>query len=524
MTPDDLKQQLEATRDGYDEEGSWLRFQLDAYTGGGGFQGRVKQPIAGFWGSAAQAYASYSIIEALAKGSTKEKDTYLDRFDREDAIKFARRKNVVHYLNYVKPTTNLKISYITRKPHKRNNMPERLAEWVEDTGYDKAARRRALACAVLGWFPMLVDMPRTPEGAETAAQAGNMDPYATLMLPCELLDYLTDELGKLVWAKLCTTIKRRESWNAVEVEVKRYTIWTRTDFTIYEVVGETVSAPVQGAHKFGQVPIVFWRADTSVEDPIKADSINADVSTEARRLFNLVSEFDEHIRSQVFSILIWPSMGTTPGDKAEVGAGNGLQIGSEQKNVPYYLSPDAAVAATLEKRVEATVIEIYRMARVEYTKASGAGASAQSKQEEFEQTNLAIADFAASLASADRETLILVGRGLGINEEELQAIECVAHENYGSDDLNQEIEQVVTVLTVRMLGQTFRKELLVRFAQRMLPNMSADTRKLIESEIDDAVKKDEQEAEIVKNEPADPNAPDPNDAQGDGEDIPAAAE
>jgi hypothetical protein len=171
------------------------------------------------------------------------------------------------------------------------------------------------------------------------------------------------------------------------------------------------------------------------------------------------------------------------------------------------------VAATLESAILRTIVEIYRMARVEYTKASGANSSAQSKAEEFEQTNLAIADFAASLAAADRETLILAGRGLKCSEDELKKIECVAHENYGSDDLNEEIEQVVTVLAVRMLGRTFRRELLVRFAQRMLPNMSADTRKLIEGEIEEAVKKDEQEAEIMKKEAANAAA----DAGGDDE-------
>lgn len=504
-----LKDNLEKTREGYKAEGTWLRFLIDSYTGGGGFQGRIKQPCAGFWGAAANAYASYPIVKLLGDESvTTEENTYLDRFPREDPPKFQRRINVAHHLNYVKPTTNLKISFIMRKRHKRNNIPKKLEVWIESTGYNAGFRRRALVAAVFGWFPMVVDKPATPSDARNAAEAGNLDPYATLMLPCQLLDYLTDEFGQLVWAKTCLTVKKRERWDSDEVETKRYTIWTREDFTVYEVTGEVVNKTAEGKHPFLQVPIVFWRADTSVEDPVKADSINADVAMESRRLFNILSELDEHIRSQVFALLVMPSLGAAP-EKIEVGTTNGIQIGAEQKNVPFYLSPDASVAATLENAITRTIVEIYRMARVEYTKASGANSSAQSKAEEFEQTNLAIADFAASLAVADRETLILVGRGLGIDEKELQRIECVAHENYGTDDLNEEIDQIVTVLTVRMLGQTFRKELLVRFAQRMLPNMSAETRKTIEDEINAAVKKDEQEAEVMKVAEAKAAADDP---------------
>lgn len=515
MDPQTIKEKLEAKRAGFDDEGVWMRFLIDSYTGGGGFQGRVRQQPSGFWGAASEAYASYSILRSLSQSSAgPEKDTYLDRYPREDGPKFKRRRDVVHYLNYVKPTTNLKISYIVRKPHQRNNVPDRLAKWIEDSGWDKDFRRRALVTAVLGWYPMMVDMPRAPDGAGTAAQAGNMDPYAVLSLPCCLVDYLTDDAGKLAWAKMCTRVKVRPSWDAPCVETNRYTIWTPTDFTIYEVTGEHVSAPVTNPHSFGQVPIVFWRADTSVEDPVKADSLNADVALEGRRLFNILSELDEHIRSQVFALLVWPSRGTTPTGGAEVGVANGVQIDAEQKNVPYYLSPDASVAATLEKAIERTIIEIYRMARVEYTKASGTGSSAQSKQEEFAQTNLAIVDFAVSLAHADRDTLILVGRGLGISEDQLQKIECVAHQSYADEELQQEIDQVMSALTVRMLGPTFRKVILIRLAQRMLPNLTSETRAAIEAEISDEVLEDDQAEEAMEGEPASGELPGGADSEG----------
>lgn len=525
--PGDLKSQLEHTRDGYSAESTWLRFLIDAYTGGGGFQGKVRQPIAGFWGSAAEAYASLSVFSLMSgvHDESANTTTYLDRYPREDDRKFARRRDVAHYLNYVKPTTNLKVSYLVRKPHVRNNMPKQVEEWIERTGYDDWFRRRAVVAAVLGWFPMLVDMPAVPGEAVNAQQAGEPDPYPVMQLPCQLLDFQLDDRNELVWAKLVHSYEKRASWDSDKVDVKRYAIWTRENVTVYEVEKNSKSgtervgdAQVTG-HIFGRVPLVFWRADTSVEDPVKAESINADIALEARRLFNLLSELDEHVRSQVFALLVLPMIlqSTPQGGKAEVGVENGLQIGPEQKNVPFYLAPPASVAATLESRITATIVEIYRMARVEYTKAAGTNSSAQSKEQEFEQTNLAIADFGASLAAADLETLRIVAKGLRVSDEQIAKMECVAHQSYASDQINNEIDALTTVLTIRALGSTFKGELLKRFAQRMLPSLNADTRKVIESEIDKALAEEAQAAEAGA-DGADGAADDGDQPDGDIED------
>lgn len=524
-----IKGALDATRAGYDEECVWLRFLVDAYTGSGGFQGRVRQPPAGFWGAVSDAYRAYATLDA--RGAYGNRESYLDQYKREDREKFQTRVNVAHYLNYVKPTTGIKISYLVRKPHKRNNVPEELAAWIARTGYDKGFRRRALTAAVLGWFPMLVDLPRRAEGVRTRAEAGDMDPYTVLSLPCHLRDYELDEQGEFVWAKMATRFSRKPAWDAQAVQVTRTTIWTRTDFTVYESVNEgEPSAPITGTHPFGKVPIVSWRSDTSVEDHIKADSINTDIAHECKRLFNLLSELDEHLRAQVFAVLVYPMSSPTPTDSAEVGTENGLQVSSEQKHMPFYLAPPMSVAETYEKRIVNTIIEIYRLARVEYDRASGTESSAQSKQQNFEQTNLSIADLATSLASADRDTLILVGRGLGIDEKKLQDVECVAHESYASEDLALELEQATVALTIRELGRQVRVELLIRLAQQLLPHMSHDTRKIIEQEIDDAVTRSLQEREAGRDRNEEGGGGPDGDGGGEDEaddddgNVPAAAE
>lgn len=494
-----IKDALEAKRADYDKELEWHQFLLDSYTGGGGYQGRVKQDAAGFWGIAAQTYSKFvSFVKGIADA---KKDSYLDGFNAEDSIKFGRRKDVAHYLNYVEPTTAIKVGYICRKQNKRNNVPPKLLEWMEKTGYDKEFRRRALVTAVLGWFPMLVDMPAAKDGALTAQQAGSMDPYVVLSLPCHLLDYELDERGKFLWAKMAVAFERKGAWDAELEKVTRYTVWTATDFTVYEVTGEKgtedVGKPRTGPHSFGQVPIVSWRADVSVEDSVKAKSINANIALECRRLFNLISEMDEHIRCQVFAQMIWP--GSAPGgnESGTGGVSTGLVIGAEQKNLPFYLAPPASVAATLEARILATIQEIYRIAGVEYAKASGVQSSAQSKENEFEKTNVGIAALAQALARADRDTLILVGRALGIPEAELQKIEVTAHESYADAALGDELAQAMDALTMQ-IGRQARVEILQRLVQKLLPGLAADTIKIILLEIEKEVDQAEKDKEALK--------------------------
>jgi hypothetical protein len=504
---DNLQSFVTRTRPGFEQEGVWMRFLVDAYTGGGGFQGRLREAPSGFWGAVSSAYDGFNLLTALrstgggdGRFSDALLDTYLDRHHREENDKFRRRVAVSHYLNYIKPTTNLKISYLARKPHRRRNVPPKLQDWIDRTNYDAGFRQRALVTAVLGWFPMLVDLPSRAGSTEAQAQqqSGERDPYAVLTLPVQLIDYELDERGVFVWAKTALTFTRRATWDVEPQRVTRTTVWTASEFVVFEGVDGQAPAEVDsGTHPFIAVPIVSWRSDMSVEDPVKADSINRDIANECRRLFNLLSELDEHLRGQVFALLVYPASSPTPTDSVVIGNENGLQISAEQKNVPFYLAPPSSIAETYEARIEASVIEVYRMARVEYDRASGTQSSAQSRQQNFEQTNLAIVDLAQSIARADRDTLILVGRGLGIAEPELQQIECIAYESYASEDLSLELEQAISALTIKELGPQAHIEILSRLAQQLLPQLGSDTKKIIESEIEESVAQSTRDAEMA---------------------------
>jgi hypothetical protein len=229
----------------------------------------------------------------------------------------------------------------------------------------------------------------------------------------------------------------------------------------------------------------------------------------------------------VFAQMIWPGASPAGNESGTGGVSTGLVIGAEQKNLPFYLAPPASVAATLEARILATVQEIYRIAGVEYEKASGVQSSAQSKENEFEKTNVSIVSLAQALARADLDTLRLVGRALKCDEEELQAMECVAHESYADAALGDELAQAMDAMTMQ-IGRQAKIEILQRLIHKLLPGLASDTKKVIDDEIvtaiDQAVKEEEdakKAALAAANEPDDPEADAQQAAKDDQADHPS---
>lgn len=517
---DALIDRLRAKRDNYDQECTWMRFLVDSYEGCGGYQGKVRQPAAGYWGSAAEIYSQFTTFDVRTRGTN---DSYLDRYPREDEPKFARRREVAHYLNYIKPIANTYASYLLRKPPTRADVPARLQQWIDDTAYDSGARLRALLAIVCGWHPVLVDMPQTDPEAPSEMHAGPTGPYLVQLQSCHLVDYSADDDGEFHWAKVCVKYTKRETWDGPAKDCERYTVWTPETWTTFEVVNDAVEKIpdgnefTTGPNPFGVVPLAIFRSNVSLNDPVKSESLLGGPALEGRRLFNLLSEFDEHLRSQVFALLTYPiRSGGGPNTAAPsiVGTDNALAYDSEAKSAPNYLAPPSSVAATYEKRIEATIVEIFRMARVEYTRASGTQSSAQSKAQEFESTNLTIADLASALAQAEKRLLTIVGLGLGIDRAALDAMTITPADDFNTEQLNDEVDRLVTLLTVRELGATFKGELLKRVAQRILPRLPKEMAATIESEIDEAVTAAEQEAEMLRQAAVDAaqNPPD----QGDG--------
>lgn len=530
-----------STREGYEEEAIRHKFLLDAYSGTGGFQGRVRQPFAGFWGAASEIYSSGLLADLLVDRYERDLDTYLDRFPREDAEKFRRRVAAVHYPNYIAPAIDVPLSFLFRReltrPSEGVPASEELERWMDNANgagepWDKMLREViALRAMILGWTPVLLTVPAakqtrlgkdgTPYRTAADDQAENRMPRALPLFPANLLDWHVDDEGVTQWMKTRIDYSRRDDPFGPCVKRSRITVWLRelsqegVELGALEegAAPTVVQAPsVQwfdiawddggqprivdkgtGRHGFGDVPIPVLRRKPVPDDPMRGIPHAGSACDEARRLFNLGSEIDHHMRSSTFAFLQYPvKPGTKPGS-VKLGAGNALPLDNDSRHEFKYVSPDPSVCDSYEKRIAKIIEEIYRIQKMEFTRGTTQGQSGTARSFEFESTNRMIADIAAQVAAFDEQTRRLVARVMSNVEpgsDEEREIRTIAPNRFDVSEMLKEIEEAQAAVDLE-LGPTATGMIKKRIALGMLPNISDEEKKKIEGEIDELAKKAE---------------------------------
>lgn len=501
---EDLIAKLRSTRLDYEEERVWHKELLDAAYGIGGYIGRNGPTAVSHLGWAASAYASYSATNPGTADTSKTcRATYLDQFPREDSEKFAARISVAHYTNYVGPIHEQLLSHVNKAEMQRDGTSPTLDEWMLDvdgkgTSWDTLMREVVRPRAsLLGWCPVLFDMPIAPAGGETISQARAnelaLTPKAIPLYPINLLDWIADDDGDLEAAKIRTTHEVRFDLIGASVSEERYSLWYSDRVVKYVVTTDgnnksTVSEPVEVAHSFGKVPVLVCRGKPTPDDRVRGMSIVGDLAPSARRLFNLESELDDHIRGQVFAILGVPVADTgANGGEIVIGASNAIKVPMESNLLLHYVAPPATVSATLETRILAMVREIYRIARIEYTKAAGI-TSGIARAYEFEQTNQRLGDMAGSFARFEEESLELVDGMLGGDAD----ITVTAPTDFSVEDLESKIANTLAALALK-LGVTADTELRRRLVRTLLPNLPSERQTAIEDELEAQATQGEQD-------------------------------
>jgi len=493
----DLVDRLTATRDGYKEELVWHRFLLDSYTGAGGFAGRVKPPPSDYLGWAAAVYSGGSIAQSLASGDTR--DTYLDRFPREDQAKFDRRCDVAHFVNYVGPICDLLGSYLAGAPPNREGIEgSDLEGWAQDvdgrgTTWDDMLGSTIIPRALqLGWCPVLFDRDQPAQGVTTRAQERQTGARtrAVPLFPGQILAWEVDDSGKLVWVKIRLDYVEQPDPLSEPVKYTKIQIWTRENVTVYRIdenKGKRTASVIQGptSHNLGMVPLVRFRAIPAPDDAVRGISAVGNVAVENRRHFNCLSELDEHLRSTVFALLQVPVPPKSEAPKELLtGNGNAVPVPSDATQGYEFIAPPQTVADTYENRLKAIEREIYRIASVPFDNDSGAAQSGVSRAYQFEGTNKRLVKIAAGMASAEQTGLQIVARQMGRGDKEVTAIRVTSQQDFRVDDLAVDLDNLIKAIGVEGMSATAHMLMVLRNVLKLLPNLTADQRKTIESELE----------------------------------------
>ena len=508
---DNLVDRLRRTRPGYEAERVWHKFLLDAYAGTGGFEGSIRMPFASYWGAASDMYGGNDSLRAEYNFGEESIDTYLDRFMREDTDKFSRRVSTSQYPNYIEPIVDIRLSYMHRKEMTRTGT-EPVQDWMQDvnglgTTWDRLRQEQVdFRAALLGWTPVLFDRTN-PAGASeigtmsrAQASALGVRTVAIPLYPGNLLDWDTDEYGVFQWAKLSTWQILRPDPLGEPVSVQRVTIWTRDSVQRWDIHRdgegrESASLAEEMGHNYGRVPVLIAKHKPSHDDPVKGLPIAAGASKLARKLFNYLSELDEHMRSSVFAFLQVPTKGSGAGEVI-LGSSNAMQIPMGSSRDLKYVSPDPSVAETLETRIKTTVEEMYRTGRSEFARANVGGSARESgaaRMIAFENSNRAIADFAANMAAFDEEALKLVAALETGDPFAGESIDTIAPTRFGIEELSKDLDDAMGAISVG-LGPTAEAEIKRRLISKVLPNLDPLLADAVGDELDD-MRKDSEQAE-----------------------------
>lgn len=484
----DLEQRLNATREGYDDEIIRHKFKIDAYTGAGGFSGYVRQTPGSFWGPAADIYSSAN----AGRRTPQSIDSYIVQYPREEEAKYQSRVRATTYDNYYAPIINLKTSYVLREEFTRRDVHDSVEEWFSDcdeVSSEWSEYRASIAkrTAVIGWMGVLIDSEHTGLETMTRAQArdAGVKPYPVMLYPANFMDWSIDRSGQFEWVKIKTSTFDRESWDADAERVESWTIWDRQRWVKYEKRGKRDPEEAgSGVHGLGIVPIAIYKGTSGVDDPVRANGLDDQIAEAARDHLNRKAEFTEHLRGQVFAVLVHVTDSSE--DEINVGTDNALDLRSDAKNAHHYIAPPGSVAATFETRLENITRAIYRMGRVEYQVSGGNAASGLSKAYEFAQTNLALADFAGEIARGDEWVAQIVARWNGVSNAEIRRAKSIAPESFGVSDLAVDIQNAFDVIAggVGARAETLIKRHLVR---QIISNASPQDLEVIDAEIEDLV-------------------------------------
>lgn len=502
-------ERLRATRPGYDVEQTWHKFLLDAYAGTGGFQGRVRMPFASYWGAAADIYSANRVALNSSAFSKEEQDidTYLDRFLREDLEKFSLRVATSQYPNYIEPIVDIRLSYMHRKDMIRTGT-DPVSDFIKDanglgTPWDVLKKREIdLRSALLGWAPVLFDRTRPPGvepgqtmSREQATQLG-IKVVAIPLYPGNLLDWDTDEHGVFEWVKLSTWDVKRPDPLGPPVRIQCIAIWERHRVRRWEIVRtdkdkEDELVPISDTlHNYGKVPVLIAKHKPSHDDPVMGQPMAAGPAKLARKLFNYLSEMDDHIRGSVFAFLQVPVKSNPKRGEFSLGNSNAMPIPMDSQRDLKYIAPPASVAETLEERIKNTTEEIYRTGRTEFARVgmSGQQESGAAKLVAFENTNRAIADFASNSATFDQEALRFVAQLEGRPGE---GIYTTAPKRFDIEELSRELDEALTAISVD-LGSVAIAEIKKRLVSKVLPNLPEDVHESIVEQIDEIAERAEQ--------------------------------
>jgi hypothetical protein len=422
-------------------------------------------------------------------------DSYIDQYDNEDEAKYNRRKALAYYPNYQNSVVDTYLGHLFKKqPDRRTNNNAILDQFITKTNMRgdvnlSQLMRNAMAIAFnIGFSYILVDMPNI----ETISKADEIEKgkraYAYVVSPLDVLDWDLDEHNNFNWVKIKESgIAESNDPFGTHKAITKYRIWTRTEWYLWEADGE--SDPIligDGDHNLGVVPLVPVYYEKLNGNTILGNSGIKDIAQMNKRLFNLLSEKDDLLRQQTFSILIYPSNSV---DGLKLDTDRVLGYDPSSANKPEFIAPAASTIESYHNDIKLIIDEMFRLARLDHTgiEKHSIARSGISLQLEFEKTEQVLKSLAINLQTAERFVLELVAKWNGMDLPE--DIEIEYSQSFGLQDIGVVLENTRDALLLGIESDTYDKKIQEKIVNILLPELNTEDKIKIFRELQESSKK-----------------------------------
>lgn len=350
-------------------------------------------------------------ISANADGSSPSlsSTSYLVRYPREDEAKYARRQQVAHYRNFLKPACGKFAGYLTSKPPSRtvsNPLLKAVVDNADDCGnsLDVFWNAFAVQAKARGSMLLLVEMPRALPPDQGSQLAQRKVPYLVPIYPEDVVSYKVDSHARLELVAIADT---DDEGKAI------YRVWNTTSWWTQKpgIIGENILE--SGDHNLGVCPVLAF-TESGVFPSLGEWYQVCELS---RRYYNAASERDEILRSQTFSLLTYQqpenSAGIDVSAAAEAISTHNMLI--HQGDTPAFIAPPDGPATIYADTLKDIKEDIRQLTyAIEY---SGQAESGLALKLRFQDLNAALTAFACRMGDLERRVWDVVCRWLGLSEQ-----------------------------------------------------------------------------------------------------------
>jgi hypothetical protein len=417
---------------------------------------------------------------------------YLWPYRNELPEDFGKRQKMARYHNYVETIIDLYCQHVfTREPDRQTDNEE-LREWWDDvdghgtpmTDFLRQSVALALAAGHVGiLMDQTTDEPAGPSKADQRAR-----PFLTRYLATSITDWRMADT-EVIGIKLREAVPAESIIDPVpeEDEALRYLLWDEEGWARFDHKGNLIAGGLPG---LGLVPFEVVRPKPSILRPFMGRSLFSN-SKIIQALFNRMSEQDEVLRNQAFSLLA-VCVGET-GDVEAARKQIGTQVGTTTALVSQgeaeYISPDMKIPEVLGESILQIIREMYRVAHMRYERDSLQAESAEAIRLQFKELNEMLQGLASELQRVEHQMAWFWCCWQSTTPQAAEALYEQANVtvNYPDEfflaDLILDLEGWTQAIHMG-LGETMEKRLKKRAVRRLEPELQPDEAKKIEAEID----------------------------------------